>query len=252
MLVKNEEELSLIRHAAQAAESACGVMRDVVEPGVGEEVVFAEVIRDVLRHGMGLRYPEVVMNSGPHTLAWGPPRWTTRAEPPRKFERGDIVCAEIMPTYGNQEVQVQMSVALDPIDQTNQTCEQVARDSYEVGLNVLKPGMGFADLVNEMAEPLRVAGCWAYTPLVHSVSPHFLLGRTRVNMDQVGDLGVRYVGASGDVRPVRNVPLQAGMVLAFEPNACLGDHRVNIGGTVILTDNGPEELNTIPTRLTHK
>jgi Xaa-Pro aminopeptidase len=252
MLVKTDEELALIRFAARAAESACAVMRDVVAPGVGEEVVFAEVVREVIRHGMHLRYPEIVMNSGPHTLAWGPPRWTTRAEPPRRFARGDIVCAEIMPTYGNQEVQVQMSVALDPIDATNQRCEAVAAESYATGLRTVRPGLGFAELVEAMAEPLRVAGCWAYTPLVHSVSPHFLLGRTQVNMDKVGDLGVRYVGQAGDVRPVRNVPLQAGMVLAFEPNACLGDHRVNIGGTVILTEHGPQELNTIPTRLNHK
>jgi Xaa-Pro aminopeptidase len=200
---------------------------------------------------MSLRYPEIVMNSGPHTLAWGPPRWTTRAEPPRRFERGDIVCAEIMPTYGNQEVQVQMSVALDPISATLHTCEQVARESYAIGLREVRPGLAFPDLVDAMAEPLRVAGCWAYTPLVHSISPHFLLGRTRVNMDKV-DLGVRYVGPAGDFRPVRDVPLQAGMVLALEPNACIGDHRVNIGGTVIVTPDGCEELNQIPTRLTHK
>jgi hypothetical protein len=42
------------------------------------------------------------------------------------------------------------------------------------------------------------------------------------------------------------------MVLALEPNACQSDHRVNIGGTIILTADGCEELNTIPTRLTHK
>ncbi|MCA1646413.1 MAG: M24 family metallopeptidase [Chloroflexi bacterium] len=251
MLVKTDAELALIRYAAEAAEAACAVMRDVTEVGVGEEVIFAEVVREVIRHGMHLRYPEIVMNSGPHTLAWGPPRWTTRAEPPRRLARGDIVCAEIMPTYGNQEVQVQMSVALDPIDATNQKCEAVSRESYEVALRVLKPGLGFADLVNEMAQPLRVAGCWAYTPLVHSVSPHFLLGRTPVNQENL-DLGVRYVGPAGDQRPVRNVPLQAGMVLALEPNACLGNHRVNIGGTVIVTQTGCDELNVMPTRLTHK
>jgi Xaa-Pro aminopeptidase len=251
MLVKTDEELALIRYAAQVAESACAVMREVVEPGVGEEVVFAEVVREVIRHGVGLRYPEIVMNSGPHTLAWGPPRWTTRAEKPRRFERGDIVCAEIMPAYGNQEVQVQMSVALDPIDATNQKLEQIAREAYDIGLREVRPGLAFPELVNMMAEPLRVAGCWAYTPLVHSVSPHFLLGRTRINMENL-DLGVRYVGQAGDVRPVRDIPLQAGMVLAFEPNACLQTHRVNIGGTVILTPDGPEELNSIPTRLTHK
>ena len=49
-----------------------------------------------------------------------------------------------------------------------------------------------------------------------------------------------------------DIVLQRGMVLALEPNACLGDHRVNIGGTIIITDEACEELNTIPTRLTHK
>ena len=46
--------------------------------------------------------------------------------------------------------------------------------------------------------------------------------------------------------------VQPGMVFAFEPNACIGDHRVNIGGTVIVTATGCEELNYIPTTVTHK
>ncbi|MBV9171243.1 MAG: hypothetical protein JOZ81_14290, partial [Chloroflexi bacterium] len=125
MLVKTKEELALIRYAARAAESASAAMLDVTNVGVGEEMIFAEVVHEVIRHGMHLRYPEIVMNSGPHTLAWGPPRWTTRAEPPRRLERGDIVCAEIMPACGNQEVQVQMCVALDPLDEANLRRESV-------------------------------------------------------------------------------------------------------------------------------
>ena len=46
--------------------------------------------------------------------------------------------------------------------------------------------------------------------------------------------------------------LKPGMVFALEPNACIDRHRVNMGGTVIVTDNGGEELNVIPTRVTHK
>jgi Xaa-Pro aminopeptidase len=52
--------------------------------------------------------------------------------------------------------------------------------------------------------------------------------------------------------PPRDTVLQPGMVLAFEPNACIGSHRVNIGGTVIVTETGGEELNVIPTRVTHR
>ena len=249
MLIKSEEELAQVRYAARAAEAACKVIVEIAAPGVGEEVVFAEATREMLRHGIGLRYPMIVMNSGPHTLSWGPPRWTTSGEAPRILARGDLMQAELMPLCGNQEVQVQMTVALDPLDEENRQCERVARASYEAGVKALKPGITFAELVAVMEEPLRSSGCWGYTPLVHSVGPHFLAGRTNVNQEQA-KLDVRFVGPNA-VR-ARAAVLEPGMVFAFEPNACLGHHRVNIGGTVIVTASGCEELNHIPTSVTHK
>ena len=249
MLVKSDEELAQVRYAARAAEAACKVIAEVAAPGVGEEVVFAEGTAEMLRHGIGVRYPVIVMNSGPHTLSWGPPRWTTSGEAPRVLARGDLVQCELMPLCGNQEVQVQMTVALDPLDDTNKQCERVALASYAAGIKALKPGMAFADLLAAMEEPLKSAGCWGYTPLVHSVGPHFLAGRTLVNQDQV-KLDVRYAGANA--ARARHAILQPGMVFAFEPNACIGTHRVNIGGTVIVTATGCEELNHIPTTVTHK
>jgi Xaa-Pro dipeptidase len=249
MLVKSDEEMAQVRYAARAAEAACRVVVEVAAPGVGEEVVFAEATREMLRHGIGLRYPMIVMNSGPHTLSWGPPRWTTSGEAPRILERGDLMQAELMPLCGNQEVQVQMTVALDPLNETNLKCERVARAAYEAGIKALKPGLAFVDLVAAMEEPLKSAGCWGYTPLVHSLGPHFLMGRTTVNQDQA-KLDIRFAGPNA-ARP-RPAVLQPGMVLAFEPNACIGDHRVNIGGTVIVTATGCEELNHIPTSVTHK
>ena len=249
MLVKSDEELAQVRYAARAAEAACKAIVEVAAPGVGEEVIFAEATREMLRHGIGLRYPTIVMNSGPHTLSWGPPRWTTSGEAPRILQRGDLVQAELMPLCGNQEVQVQMTVALDPLDETSRKCERVARISYDAGIKAIRPGMAFADLLAVMEEPLKAAGCWGYTPLLHSLGPHFLAGRTQVNQDQA-KLDVRYVGANA--AKVRKAVLQPGMVFAFEPNACIGNHRVNIGGTVIVTATGCEELNHIPTSVTHK
>src|SRR6516165_7990770 len=249
MLVKSDEELAQVRYAAGAAEAACKALVDVVAPGVGEEVAFAEATREMLRHGIGLRYPMIVMNSGPHTLSWGPPRWTTSGEAPRILARGDLMQAELMPLCGNQEVQVQMTVALDPLDETNVKCERVARASYDAGIKALKPGMTFADLLAAMEEPLKSAGCWGYTPLVHSLGPHFLAGRTQVNQEQA-NLNVPFVGANAARQ--RQAVLEPGMVFAFEPNACIGNHRVNIGGTVIVTSTGCEELNHIPTSVTHK
>jgi Xaa-Pro aminopeptidase len=250
MLVKSDEELAQVRYAALAAENACRAIQDVAAAGVGEEVFLAVATEAIYRRGITTRYPSIVMNSGPHTLSWGPPRWTTRGEPPRRLQPGDLLQAELMPTCGNQEIQVQMAVALDPLDELNKRCETAARACYDAGLAALRPGMTFAELVEAMSEPLKEYGCWSYTPLVHSISPHFLIGFTPVNSQSV-DLGVRYVD-SRPMLPPRAAVLKPGMVLAFEPNACVGDHRVNIGGTVIVTETGCEELNDIPTRVTHR
>lgn len=249
MLVKSAEEMAQVRYAAAAAEAACKVIAEVTAPGVGEEVIFAEATREMLRFGIGLRYPMIVLNSGEHTLSWGPPRWTTRGEPPRILQRGDLMQAELMPMCGNQEVQVQMTVALDPLSETNRTCERVARECYDLGVKALRPGMAFADLVAIMEEPLKRAGCWSYTPLVHSLGPHFLMGRSAVNSDKV-DFGVKFLGPP--LALDRKATIQEGMVFAFEPNACIGFNRVNIGGTVVVTKDGCEELNHIPTTVTHK
>jgi Xaa-Pro aminopeptidase len=249
MLVKSDEELAQVRYAARAAEAACKAIVEAAAPGVGEEVVYAEAIAAMLRHGIGLRYPMIVMNSGPHTLSWGPPRWTTSGEAPRVLQKGDLFQAELMPLCGNQEIQVQMTVALDPLDETNQKCERVARISYEAGIKAIRPGMTFGELLAVMEAPLKSAGCWGYTPLVHSVGPHFLAGRTQVNLDQVS-LDIRYAGANAARQ--RKAVLEPGMVFAFEPNACIGQHRVNIGGTVVVTATGCEELNHLPTMVAHK
>lgn len=250
MLVKSAEELAQVRYAAAAAEAACGVIAEMAGPGVGEEAIMAEATRSMMRFGIGLRYPMVVMNSGPATLSWGPPRWTTRGEAPRILQRGDLMQAELMPLCGNQEVQVQMTIACDPLDETNLKCERVARECYDAGLHEMKPGMNFTELVAVMEEPLKSSGCWSYTPLLHSVGPHFLMGSSRVNAVNFAELGVRFQG-SPEWR-ARDAVLQEGMVFAFEPNACIGRHRVNIGGTVVVTESGSEELNIIPTRVTHK
>src|SRR5690606_38193883 len=99
-----------------------------------EEEIYAEIMSEISRWGATVRYPVLNLHSGSQNLSWGPPRWVARAEPPRRVERGDIVQAEIFAVYGNEEVQVQMAIALDPISETNRFCEEVARQSYEEGL----------------------------------------------------------------------------------------------------------------------
>ncbi|MFE0420450.1 M24 family metallopeptidase [Streptomyces tendae] len=251
MLPKSEEELALVRRAAAAAEAACHAMVETAAPGVPETEIYAAVLSELARHGCGVRYPTLILNSGFPSLAWGPPRWTTTAEPVRRLAKQDLVMAEIFPTFGNAEVQVQMSIAVGTPHPTVAQCAAVARASYEAGLSVLRAGTTFQELLHAMEQPLREAGCWALTPLVHSLNPQAFLGFTRVNAEDTAPVPA----LPGP--PPRHVPelsgsdlvLPAGATLAFEPNACVGRTRVVSGGTVIVTDTGYEETNVLPCRM---
>jgi Xaa-Pro aminopeptidase len=251
MLVKSAEEIALLRHGAIVAERVCRVMADVTRPGVSEAEIYAEMMRETYRSGCDARYPFLSLQSGPSNIGWGAPRWLLRAEPPRRVQRGDMVQAEIHTLYGGQEAQVQMAVALDPIDADNRKCEAVARSAYEAGLKAVKPGVTFAEVVHAMEAPIRDAGCWAKTPLLHTLS-FGSTGFTAVNRAQLA--GTLEGEVEGQVNPgIRRgeLVLQAGMALELEPNACLNTHRVNIGTGVLVTATGCEALNDLPTRVYH-
>src|SRR5262249_19201997 len=191
--------------------------------------VYAEIMREIHRWGCDTRYPFLTLQSGPDNISWGVPRWTLRAEPPRVLERGDMVQAEIHTMYGAQESQVQMSVALDPVDDEITRCERVARRSYEAGVRAVRPGATIADVVAAMEAPLRDAGCWSKTPLIHTLT-FGATGFTGVNREQIA--GTREGWIEGQITPgVRrgNLVLRQGMSVELEPHACLGTKRVNIG-----------------------
>jgi len=251
MLVKSAEEIALLRYAAGVAERVCRVMADATRPGASEAEIYAEMMRETYRSGCDTRYPNLSLQSGAANIGWGAPRWLLRAEPPRRVARGDLVQAEIHTLYGGQEAQVQMSVALDPIDADNRKCEAAARASYEAGLKAVRPGVTFAEVVQAMEAPIKAAGCWAKTPLLHTLS-FGATGFTAVNREQLAGTPEGRLEAQAKPGIRRgDLVLQAGMGLELEPNACLNTHRVNIGTGVLVTAAGCEPLNELPTRVFH-
>ena len=252
VLIKSDEELALLRHAASVSERACRAMIETSRPGISEADVFAEIMAEIYRSGCDARYPTLSLQSGPANIGWGVPRWLVRAEPPRTLRVGDLVQAEIHTCYGGQESQVQMSVALDPVSAEAMRCEAVVDEAYKAGLSVVRPGVSFAEIVHTMEAPIREAGCWSKTPLLHTLT-FGSTGFTAVNRAQVEELGEEAWIEGGNEPGIRRGDLQMrpGMTLELEPNACLGTCRVNIGGAVLVTEAGAEELNHLSTRVHH-
>lgn len=246
MARKGADELQLARFAAAVGEQACQRMLDVAKPGVSEAEIYAEVVAEISRAGAALTPPSLIIKSGRHSLSWGPPEWGAGAVTSRIVGRGELISSEMMPTYGGVETQQQMMIATGPVEPEWRELEDVTRRSYDAGLEKLRPGVTFHELCNAMAIPLKEANCWNLSPLVHSVSPAYLLGTLHGGAENFFATQYPWLRT---IPPVTDAVLDVGMLFAFEPNACRGRTRVNIGGTVAVGQSGPEELNSLPCRM---
>jgi Xaa-Pro aminopeptidase len=246
MAQKRDDELELARFAAGVGELACQRMLEVTKPGVSEADIYAEVIAAISRAGAALTPPSFIVKSGRDSLSWGPPEWGVGAVTAKTVGRSELISSEMMPTYGGVETQQQMMIATGPVDPEWRELEDVARRSYDAGLEALRPGATFRELCDAMAVPLQKANCWNLSPLVHSVSPAYLLGTLHGNAENFFAAQYPWLHT---MPPVTDAVLAEGMLFAFEPNACRGRTRVNIGGTVAVGKSGPEELNSLPCRM---
>ena len=233
MLIKNAEELEFVRISAQFAEQACEAMFDATKPGVTERDVYIAIMEVILSAGIPPT-PHIILHGGKQNLSWGPPMYSYQGGTGKILEEGDIIMAEIFPRYAGFETQAQMAVALSPVPQILKDVAAAARASYKAGLAILKPGIDTEQLRSAMDKPVLDRGWTALTPYFHTMGP------------------VLWASSS---RPISNPKkIKKGMVFELEPNANTGrtngvDYRVNIGGTVIVTETGAVEFNKLPTKM---
>jgi Xaa-Pro aminopeptidase len=244
MLCLSDEEIAALRVACDAGERTCEALMSALKPGIDEAEIYAVAMESSIRangHTAG-----VILQTGRNNTAWGPPNWTFRPQAPRKIESGDIVMLELFPSYGMIEAQQQLCVAVGEPTPEHETCAQVTRRAYELGLETLRPDVTFAEVCKAMMGPVsKLEGGWFVTPQIHCMNPMGpMLGDRYYNMHHMEN-AARY--PKMDFLPIigGDIVIQPGMTFAFEPNCHLGHHRINIGGTVLVTKSGCEELNTL-------
>lgn len=249
-LVKTDAELVHFRRAAAIAEIACRRMLEVTGPGVSEIELYAAAQSEILRQGG--QTTGMILQTGTDNVAWGKPNWLGRVEAPRILRDGDVVLSELFPTFGRQHAQAQMCIGVGQVHDDFCGAAVIARECYEIGLARLRPGVRFDDVAQAMDEPLRRENAWRLTPMIHSLNPLELVGPGSRDLtaapgleERFGTIWERTSSSGGDV------VVQEGMEFQLEPNVCFGRRRVNIGGNVIVTRDGCEELNALPCRMNH-
>lgn len=243
---RSDEEIEVLRWSAGVGEAMCHAMRGATAAGASEADIYAAILAACPRN-IGFT-AEILLGSGKDIVSWGPPTWLYRPHVPRRIEPGDIVMAEVFSSLGMLETQHQPTIAVGKVHPDYELAADVARASYDMGLQALKPGATFGDIVAAMKAPLDAADAHPVHPLIHSINPYGLIcgfgdGFARVPGSERYPVAAKVpmFGAEVEIRP--------GMTFSFEPSCLLGRRFVNLGGTVIVGETGAIELNEVSTRL---
>ncbi|EMF0916032.1 MULTISPECIES: M24 family metallopeptidase [Providencia] len=245
--VKSEEELEHIKHAAMIGEAMSEAMRATAIPGNTEADIAAAVTSTCL--SMGGFTAEILMGSGPEYIGWGQPGWQYRSQKPREIQEGDIVLTEIFALYGMYETQHQAAVAVGKVHPNIEKAAEISRECYEIGVEYLKEGVTFGEVVDKMEQPLLRSKGWHVHPLIHSINPYGPIGFGTAPGIESLPIAQKYRQLERLPNPGRELVLKAGMTFAFEPNCAFGYHLCNLGGTVVVGKEKGIELNKNSTYL---
>jgi Xaa-Pro aminopeptidase len=241
----SEEELAVVRYCAAAGEAAARAMAAAAAPGATEAEVCAAGTAAAFRLGCPV---STLMWSGPGFVAWGPPSWSYRPEPPRALEEGDVLLAEIAPRFGMKETRHPAAIAIGGQHPDIETAAVLARASYQAGLCAARVGNTFGDLAEAMLMPLKQACSWNPQPLVRMLSAPGPAGGFGGGLGQLPQAR-RYGRLSPAPAVGGELPLAPGMCCAFGPSAVVAGRAVSLGGTVLIGEDDPIELSPFTARM---
>jgi|GEM_PF-441818 len=243
-LVKSPEERQMVRKAAAIGEAACEAFVAAARVGARETEVAAATLAATVAGGGWWYEPIICFRAGRDRFSWGRPEWIGMGGGGQVLQAGDSVAAELFNFYGGFETQQQIEAHLGEPDPLVRRLEATCHESYYAGLDVLaRPGATFDELCDAMMQPMLRDGFWNTGPQVHGVGPCWPNSATHVNTAS----DPMFEGLV--LPPVKpqdgDIELAPGMAFAFEPNAIHQYRRICIGGTVMLTEDGIEELNQL-------
>jgi Xaa-Pro aminopeptidase len=245
MLPNSTEELALVEQAARVCDVIAEAMLNTAKPGACESDLLAAALAQAHQYETGAR---ILLSSGPGFLSRGPAPWAYRPQPSRVLQDGDVIMAEVRCAVGMKESESQVAIALGDIHPHIERAAEVARHSYDTALSVLRPGYTFGEVARAMEETARGAAGWHAHPVAHSINPPGLIGRCGAGFRSFGP-AQKYGSLAETSAVMSELLLQPGMTIAIEPSCVIGGRMAMIGGTVVVTDDKPDELNSFTTQL---
>ena len=221
--VKSPEEVAFIEKAAEIIGSAIEVLIANLKPGVRENELIGEMLREIVRQG-GEPITMLLFGTGGPEVPWAQRVFTTRALKP-----GDLINTEVEGKYGGYIAQALQPISLGPPPQELEKIYDVTKVIFEKMLKLLKPGLTFGEVVAFYQDAVKSAGYEPDGALMH--------GRG------LGEDAPMLWGARREF-PETNAKLKEGHVFILKPAAKRGEMRDSIraGDTVVIEANGARRL----------
>jgi Xaa-Pro aminopeptidase len=257
--VKDDDEVELIRTAAELYEYAAEAIRDRAAPGVTEKEVAAAVSERLISAGMddhvvfrgwNWRLPAsgliaagdslplisghamTVTGTGTaRSMPWGPSR--------RPLERGDFIVADLALNYAGYHGDVARTFVVGEASDAQRDWFETTLAIHAAARNAIEPGV-------PAEEPYLAARDRAAEAGVDDS----LCGYAEMQAPYVG----HSIGLEADEEPTlvagNDTEIETGMVLTVEPKLIHPDRgAVMIEDDYLVTDDGVDRLSTVPQEL---
>ena len=139
-------------------------------------------------------------------------------------------------------------IAIGDVHENVVRAGDVATRCYRAGLDAVRPGASFAGVAKAMLAPVEQAAGWVRGPQVHGLNPYRAFARIPPGRPAI-EGAERVPDFPGTGTMLGGMELEPGMTFAFEPSCGFGRRLVTVGGTVIVTKDGAEELNPYTARI---
>jgi Xaa-Pro aminopeptidase len=222
--LKSDEEVACLRRAATIADAGIDVMVEVARPGVTVSALYARVMQHMLE--LGSEYYPLALEIGPigEELTW-----YENPVADRRLEPGDLIMNETDAVFGGLVAQEGQPIVLGPIPEGWEPVIDLQREAYATGLELMRPGATFGELVARINEVGGRRGMKT-APMLHSRG--------------YGNDGPLISPGDSPADHSEALRFEKGTVWMWKPHAWSADERIFFrwGGCVLVAEGGGEPL----------
>jgi Xaa-Pro dipeptidase len=215
---KTDEEITWAREAARIAELNYARLLDIARPGMSED----ELAVDMRLHSKSLGAEDnfLMLCAGPHNRAVAPSNG-------RPIAPGDIILAEITPSFRGQLAQICRTVVVGEAPELLRQKYALVVEAMNAGIAAARPGARMADVCAAINAVLEAQGYGEYC-----YPPHI-----RRRGHGLGFASTR----PGDVALDNDTVLAPGMVFMIHPNQYLPETGYLLCGEPVLMGESEAE-----------